>query len=249
MSGGCQFLTWRFPQQPGEGFGAGEEVFDWVWSGEHLPSHRKPLKLNMIDWPNRTKTKPHAPNIENLKHRGVLSFTKYWRWWWGWLFWGKTVWNWGIERQAERISAAHRWSCHMVQLQFRLFPCLVLFWSDIWLDWMRWQDGLWTSTKALTDDKTTKGLQWWNCSMTVERDMWPRRQKPCQSRVLSLPQCVGNNIVSPTMASQCPKMSNNVRLRHKTGTSASLAPPNSWKWWNFRTEHRLHSTHSITQVF
>ena len=42
--------------------------------------------------------------------------------------------------------------------------------------------------------------------------------------VLSLPQCVRNNIVPLTMASQCPKMSDNVWGRHKTGTSQTGRP-------------------------
>merc|ERR1712181_114632 len=50
--------------------------------------------------------------------------------------------------------------------------------------------------------------------MTVERETCGRlrRQKACQSfqYCLCVSQCVGNNIVPPTMVSQCPKMSNNV---------------------------------------
>ena len=63
--------TWRFPKQPSAQ--VGEEVFDWAWSGRHLPRHRKPLKLNMIDCPNHTKP---APQIENM-HQILKTPTKY----------------------------------------------------------------------------------------------------------------------------------------------------------------------------
>ena len=80
--------------------------------------------------------------------------------------------------------------------------------------------------------------------MKLYDSSWETCGKTSKALPISLPQCVGNNIVQcPTMASQCPKMSNNVwKQRHKTGFTSDRQRPNSWKWWNFRIEQSGYST-------